>query len=56
MVTGCLEKMLDEFVLPNARRDTSAQFRETTMKDAAVIEVIEEYAERLQAWYTTTAA
>ena len=45
---GCLEAMLDQFVLPNARRDTSAQFRDTTMKDAAVIEVLEEYAERLQ--------
>ena len=53
---GCLEEMLDEFVLPNARRDTSAQFRETTMKDAAVVEVIEEYAERLKAWYKKTAA
>ena len=56
MVAGCLEEMLDEFVLPNARRDTSAQFRETTMKDAAVVEVIEEYAERLKAWYKKTAA
>ena len=53
---GCLEEMLDEFVLPNARRDTSAQFRETTMKDAAVVEVIEEFAERLQAWYKKTTA
>ena len=80
---GCLETMLDQFVLPNARRtrrptlpisplslpcisptsapylprrDTSAQFRDTTMKDAAVLEVLEEYAERLQEWYKKTAA
>ena len=53
---GCLEAMLDEFVLPNGRRDTSAQFRETTMKDAAVVDVLEEFAARLKAWYKKTAA
>jgi len=53
---GCLETMLEEFVLPNARRDTSAQFRETVMKDAAVIEVLERYEEKLKEWYTKVCA
>ena len=53
---GCLERMLADFVLPNARRDNSAQFRDTVMKDAAVVEVLAEYKEKLEAWYKETAA
>ena len=49
---GCLEKMLEEDVCPRAKRETSAQFREATMQDPAVLSVITEYRDRLHEWYT----
>ena len=37
---GCLERMLEEEVLPRARRDTSAVFRETVMAEISVVYVL----------------
>ena len=49
---GCLEEMITNCILPNARRDTSAEFKETVMQDEAVKGVLAEYKDKLKAWYT----
>ena len=49
---GCLEEMITTCILPNARRDTSAEFKETVMQDEAVKGVLAEYKDKLKAWYT----
>ena len=48
---GCLEEMITNCILPNARRDTSAEFKETVMQDEAVKGVLAEYKDKLKAWY-----
>lgn len=48
---GCLKTMLEESVLPRARREQSAVFRQTVMTEQAVIEVLNEYGPRMRAWY-----
>jgi hypothetical protein len=48
---GCLQTMLEEEILPRARKDTSSSFRETIMQEVAVIEVIKEYSPKLKLWY-----
>lgn len=54
MLPGCLEKMLFEHVLPRARRDTPAQFRETTLRGAEVQETLEQWRDRLMTWFQAT--
>ena len=49
---GCVEEMITNCILPNARRDTSAEFKETVMQDEAVKGVLAEYKDKLKAWYT----
>ena len=54
---GCLESMLDDEVLPRARTDTSAAFRETVMDGALGAQaVLDEYRPKLQTWYDETTA
>ena len=48
---GCLERMLEEEVLPRARRDTSAVFRETVMAEISVQAVLTEYEPLLKKYY-----
>ena len=48
---GCLQSMLVDEILPRARKDTSAAFRETVMEDKSVKTVIEEYQDRIHQWY-----
>ena len=48
---GCLEAMLENEVLPRARRDTSAEFRQTVMQEASVQAVFTEYEPILQAYF-----
>ena len=47
----CLVSMLEVEVLPRARKDQSAQFRETVMQELSVKAVLEEYSSKLRAWY-----
>ena len=44
--------MLEEEVLPRARRDTSAVFRQTVMAELSVQAVLTEYEPMLKAYYT----
>ena len=44
---GCLRKMLDEVVIPNAKQDVSSLFREEVRDNAEVQSVFEEYREKL---------
>ena len=53
---GCLQRMLEEEILPRARRDTSSVFRDTVMADLAVKAALAEYTPKLQTWYRTTCA
>ena len=48
---GCLQRMLEEDILPRARMDTSAAFRETVMAELSVKKVLADYRERLRQWY-----
>ena len=48
---GCLERMLEDEVLPRARRDESTIFRTTVMEEASVIKIFEEYEPMLKAYY-----
>eukprot|EP00966_Prymnesium_polylepis_P029456 684279-Prymnesium_polylepis.1 len=43
--------MLNEVILPNAKRENSAEFRKKQMKDPALLAVLEEYKPKLLAWY-----
>ena len=49
---ACLKTMLEEEVLPRARRDTSIAFRDTVMTELSVLKVLDAYRERLLGWYT----
>ena len=42
--------LLEECILPNARRDTSGEFRKVLQADQPTQQVLAEYRERLQAW------
>ena len=39
-ITAALSSMLNEVILPKAKRETSAAFREAHMKDPALLEVL----------------
>ena len=49
---GCLKKMLEEVVIPNAKQDMSSLFREEIAQDAEVQAVFDEYREKLTYYYT----
>ena len=51
---GCLESMLVDEILPRARKDSSAAFRDTVMADKSVNAVIKSYEPRIKQWYTAT--
>ena len=38
---GCLKSMIEEEILPRARKDTSAVFRETVMTEKSVLQVLD---------------
>uniref|UniRef100_A0A7S3ARZ5 Uncharacterized protein n=1 Tax=Haptolina ericina TaxID=156174 RepID=A0A7S3ARZ5_9EUKA len=46
-----LRTMLNDIVMPNAKRENSAEFRDNEMKDPAVLAVLDEYKPKLLAWY-----
>jgi len=48
---GCLQTMIEEEILPRARKDTSAVFRETVMTELSVLKVLDEYRPKLKTWY-----
>jgi hypothetical protein len=51
-VPACLSKVLNEIILPKAKRETSGQFRTKHMQDPALLKVLnEEYAAPLLKWY-----
>jgi len=52
----CLEAMITNEILPRARRDTSASFRDSVMQEPSVIEVLEECRDKVLAWYQKTTA
>ena len=52
LLPTCLQTMLEEEILPRARRDTSAVFRETVMQELSVQAVLQEYEPILKAYYT----
>ena len=47
----CLRSMIEEEVLPRARKDTSAAFRDTVMEEQSVQVVLTEYKPMLEAYY-----
>ena len=48
---GCLQTMIEDEILPRARKDTSAVFRETVMTELSVLKVLDEYRPKLKTWY-----
>ena len=48
-VPAAVHKTLNEVILPKAKRDTSAQFRDVTMQDSGVKEALKTYNDKLQA-------
>ena len=48
-VPAAIHKTLNEVILPKAKRDTSAQFRDVTMQDSGVKEALKTYNDKLQA-------
>ena len=52
----CLQRMLVEQLLPNAKQDTSAGFRDELAANAEVQAVLDEYRPRLQAYYAAMSA
>ena len=46
----CAEILLKEFVLPNAKRDTSAEFKAALAADAETQKVLSDHREQLQGW------
>ena len=48
-----LSSMLNEVILPRAKRENSAEFRETHMKDAALLEVLGSYDSKLEMWFAS---
>ena len=53
---GCLRAMIEDEILPRARKDTSAVFRETVMTELSVLKVLDDYRPKLKAWYTAVTA
>ena len=53
---GCLQTMIEDEILPRARKDTSAVFRETVMTEMSVVKVLDEYRPKIKAWYDLTCA
>merc|ERR1719197_2181282 len=53
---GCLRTMIEEEIIPRARKDTSAVFRETVMTELSVLKVLDDYRPKLKTWYTTVTA
>ena len=49
-VPESVQLLLEEFVLPRAKRDTSNEFKKLLAADAPTQAVIAEYKEKLQAW------
>ena len=47
----CLQQMLTEVVLPNAKRDESSLFKEKLANDKAMQEALELYDAKLKIWY-----
>ena len=52
-VQSAMEILLKDFVMPNAMRDDRAEFRQQAMKDAALLETLEEYKPKLKEWMDT---
>ena len=50
----CLQVMLDEVVLPNAKRDDSALFRERLESDPKLQAALESYDAKLKKWWDKT--
>jgi len=48
---GCLKKMLEEVLIPNAKQDMSSLFRDEIAQDAEVQAVFEEYRSKLTFYY-----
>ena len=48
---GCLERMLTDVLLPNAKQDMSSLFREEIAEDAEVQAVLAEYRPKLRKYY-----
>ena len=46
--------MLNELILPTAKRETSAQFRDTAMKDEGIVKALADGREKLLKWYKDT--
>jgi len=53
-VPGALSQVLNEIILPTAKRETSAQFRDTAMKDEGIIRALADGREKLLKWYKDT--
>merc|ERR1719409_2382480 len=51
---GCLKAMIEDEILPRARKDTSAVFRETVMTEKSVLQVLDDYRPKLKTWYNET--
>ena len=52
-VPAALSKVLNEVILPNAKRETSGMFRSNQMQDPDILKVLnEEYGDQLKKWYT----
>merc|ERR1719311_1461655 len=47
----CLHQMLHEVILPNAKRDESALFKEKLANDKALQSALESYDAKLKQWY-----
>ena len=45
---GCLKTMIENEILPRARKDTSALFRETVMTELSVLKVLDDYRPKLK--------
>ena len=50
-VPQCLERTLNEAILPTAKRDDAGKFRESTMRTAAVVSALDKYKPQLLGWF-----
>ena len=48
---GCLERMMEDYVIPLAKQDMSSVFREELAQDSAVQSVLHRYHDPLKQWY-----
>ena len=53
---GCLKSMIEDEIIPRARKDTSTVFRETVMTELSVLKVLDDYRPKLKRWYDMTCA